>query len=176
MGAPVDNPLPPVDQPLLIEADEHLPHSAAAPLVQGKPLPLPVAGGAQLFQLLHNGAAVELLPLPGALQKALPAQGLLGEALLAHGLHDLCLGGDGGVVGAGHPQGLIPLHPPPADQDILEGLVQGVAHMQLAGDVGRGDDDGIGGLFAVRVRMEIVPIQPKAVGPVLHLAGVINLF
>ncbi len=36
-----------------------------------------------------------------------------------------------------------------ADQDVLEGVVQGVAHVQDAGDVGGRDDDAIGRLAAV---------------------------
>src|SRR5258707_8831231 len=34
------------------------------------------------------------------------------------------LGGDAGVVGTRHPERVVPLHPPPADQDVLERIVQ----------------------------------------------------
>ena len=65
--APVDDPFSPVDQTFFIIPDEHLPDSPVAALVHGKTLPLPVAGGAQLLELLYDSAAVLLLPCPGTL-------------------------------------------------------------------------------------------------------------
>ena len=79
------------------------------------------------------------------------------------------------MVGAGEPEGAAPLHPPPADEDILEGLVQGVAHVQLTGDVGGRDDDGVGFLFRVYLGVEEVPLLPEGVGAVLHRTGVVDL-
>ena len=61
---------------------------------------------------------------------------LLAQAAFDHGLR-----GDAGVVGAGHPEGVVALHAPPADQHVLQGVVEGVAHVQGAGDVRRRDDD-----------------------------------
>ena len=49
----------------------------------------------------------------------------------------------------GQPEGGIALHPLEADEDILQGVVQGVAHVQLAGDVGGRHDDGEGLLLRV---------------------------
>ena len=80
------------------------------------------------------------------------------------------------MVGAGQPQGLIALHPPPADEDVLQGVIQRVAHMQLAGDIGGRDDDGIGWLFAFGIGVEVVFLQPERIGAVLDLLGVIDLF
>ncbi len=56
-----------------------------------------------------------------------------GELLL-----DLDLGGDSRVVGAGKPQRVEAVHALVADQDVLQRVVQGVAPVQRAGDVGRG--------------------------------------
>ena len=55
-------------------------------------------------------------------------------------LHDV-LGGDAGVVGAGQPQGGIALHPLAADRGVDERVLEGVAHVERAGDVGRRDHD-----------------------------------
>ena len=41
------------------------------------------------------------------------------------------LGGDAGVVGAGHPEGVVALHPPPSDQDVLERVIERVAQVQV---------------------------------------------
>ena len=51
------------------------------------------------------------------------------------------LGGDSGVIGAGHPEGEVALHPPRPDEHVLEGVVEGVAEVEGSGDVRRGDDD-----------------------------------
>ena len=173
VGAPVDHPVAPVDQALVIQPDEHLAHGVRAALVHGKALPLPVAAAAQLFQLADDAAAVAVLPVPGPLQEAVPAHHLLGQALFGHGFHHLGLGGDGGVVGAGHPQGGVALHPLLPDQDVLHGVVHRVAHVQLAGDVGGRHDDGIGLFVRVGLGVEIAALLPELVDPVLHLAGVI---
>ena len=51
------------------------------------------------------------------------------------------LRGDAGVIGAGHPQGVVALHPLQADEDVLQRVVQRVAQVQRAGDVRRRNDD-----------------------------------
>ena len=80
------------------------------------------------------------------------------------------------MVYAGQPQGGIALHSFKADQNILQGSVHGVAHMELARDVGRGHDDGKGFLFRVTAGMEIAVVGPEAINPVFHLFGVIDLW
>ena len=49
---------------------------------------------------------------------------------------------DARMVGAGHPEGVVAAHAVVAGQDVLQGVVQCMADMQHAGDVGRRDDDG----------------------------------
>ena len=56
----------------------------------------------------------------------------------------------------------------------LERLVPGVAHVQLARDVGRRDDDGVGLLFGVYFRVEIAALHPKVVDAALHLLGLVG--
>jgi hypothetical protein len=54
------------------------------------------------------------------------------------------LRGDAGVIGAGLPQHVAAVHPLIAAQHVLQRVVERVAHVQVAGDVGRRDDDAIG--------------------------------
>ncbi|CDC61384.1 uncharacterized protein BN660_01088 [Clostridium sp. CAG:448] len=94
LGAPVDDAVSAVDQPLIIQPDKDLLNSAGAPFVHGEALSVPVARRTHFFELGHNPIAVLLLPRPGAAQKFLSADFLFCDALFAHCLHDLCLGCD----------------------------------------------------------------------------------
>jgi hypothetical protein len=68
------------------------------------------------------------------------------DALLLELARHHHLRGDAGVIGAGLPQRVIALHAPPADQHVLQRVVERMTQMQAAGDVGRRDDDAIGRL------------------------------
>ena len=79
------------------------------------------------------------------------------------------------MVGAGHPQGGVALHPLGADQNVLHGVVHRVAHVQLTGDVGRRHHDGVRFLVRVGLGVEVAALLPELVDPVLHLAGIVLL-
>ena len=174
VGAPVHHAVAPVDEALVIEVDKDLQHGLGAALVHGEALALPVAGTAQLLELADDAVAVLVFPGPGALQKAVAAQHVFGEALFLHLSHHLGLGGDGGVVGAGQPQGGVALHPLEADEDVLPGAVHGMAHVQLAGDVRRRHHDGVGLFVGVGLGVEVAAVQPKGIDVVLHTGGIIQ--
>ena len=173
VGAPVHHTVAAVDQALVVQTDKHFLHCIRAAFVHGKAFPLPVTAAAQLFQLADDTVAVAGLPIPGALQETIPAHHLLGQPLCPHGLHHLCFGGDGRMVGAGHPQCSIALHPLGTDQDILHGVVHRMAHVQLTGNVGGRHHNGERFFIRVGLCVEIAPVQPELVDPVLHLAGVV---
>ena len=172
--APVDDALAAVNQALFIEAHKHLAHRLGAALVEREAFAVPVAGGAELLELLHNAAAELALPLPGAFQERLAADLLLREPFLAHGLHDLRLRGDGSVIGAGQPESAIPLHTAPADQDILQRLIERMTHVELAGDVRRRNHNGVRLLLRVRIGVEILPVHPELIDSVLDVAGIVR--
>ena len=151
---PVDDPPAPVDDPLLVQADEDGPHRPGEPLVHGEPLPAPVAGVAQAAHLLGDPAPVPPLPLPHPLDEGLPAQVVPGQALSGQLPLDHVLSGDAGVVGARHPESGVALHALTANQGVLNGHVEGVAHVQRPGDVGRRDDDAVGRTARVLLRTE----------------------
>ena len=77
------------------------------------------------------------------------------------------------MVGAGHPQGSVALHPLGADEDILHSVIQCMAHVQLTGHVRRRHHDGVGFLVGVCFRVEVAAVQPELVDAVFHLAGVV---
>ncbi len=69
---------------------------------------------------------------------------LAGSAFFGKLALDHHLGGDAGVVGAGEPKGAAARHATPAGEDVHLRLVEHVAHVEAAGDVGRREQDSEG--------------------------------
>ena len=169
MGAPVDEALTAVDEAFLIQAVEDLDDGFGTALVHGEPLPVPVAGGTKLLELLDDASAVLTAPVPGALEERFPSDVILRDAFLLHRLDDLRLRGDGRVVGAGDPEGIEPFHPVITDEDVLQGIVERVPHVELPGDVWGRDDDRVRGLRLVRFCVEVLVLLPEVVDLVFEL-------
>ena len=130
-----------IDEPLLVEPDEGFTDSDGEVLVHGEVFALPVDGGAETLHLAEDGSAVVALPLPDALDEGFAAKLLAGGAFLGELALDHHLCGDAGVVGAGKPEGAAARHATPAGEDVHLRLVEHVAHVQAAGDVGRRQQD-----------------------------------
>ena len=143
--APVDDPLRAVDEAVVEEPLEDGLDGPGQPLVHGEPLTRPVHAVTEPAHLAEDLAAELGLPLPDPLDERLPAQVVPAQALLGQLALDDVLGGDARVVHAGHPQRGVSLHPAPPDQRVHQGVVERMADVQRAGDVGRRDDDAEGG-------------------------------
>ena len=136
-GTPVDDVGAAINEALRIEADEGFADGDGEIVVHGEVFALPVDGGAEALHLAEDGAAVVALPLPHALDEGFAAELLAAGAFLGKLALDHHLGGDAGVVGAGEPEGAAAGHATPAGEDVHLRLVEHVAHVQAAGDVGR---------------------------------------
>ncbi len=175
-GRPVDDVRTAVDQALLVEADEHLAHRPAQPLVEGEPLPRPVGRVAEGALLLGDHLLVALDDLPDLLEELLPPQldpaGLfpLGEFTFDDGL-----GGDAGMVRARLPVRLVTAHPVVADQGVLHRVLQRMAHVEHAGDVRRGHHDGERGLRRIRLGAEEMLLLPPRRPLRLNVLRVVDL-
>jgi len=174
-GAPVDDIVALVDESFLVEADKDGAHRPRQPFVHGEAFPVPVAGAAKVLELVDDGAAFFLAPLPDALDELLPAEivpvlALVGELALHH-----ILGGDAGVVCPRHPEGVAAAHPLVANQDILHGVVQGVADMEHACDVGRRDDDGKRRFPLLHHCLEVFLLKPFFIPAGLDLFELVRL-
>ena len=144
----------------LVALDEDVAHGLVEGRIQGEAVAGPVHGAAQPLQLMLDGALVLVLPVPDALLEGVPAQLVPVRALgLQLPLHHH-LGGDAGVIRARHPQGVEALGSLEAGKHIVEGVHQGVTHVQVARDVGGRDHDGPGLLAAVRGRLESLRLFP----------------
>ena len=80
------------------------------------------------------------------------------------------------MVRAGQPEGGVALHAMIADGRVLQEAVHRVPHMQLAGDVGRGHDDGEGFLAFHPVRHKRAALLPHLIELIFNGLGIIDLF
>jgi hypothetical protein len=133
--APVDEPVRPVDQPFAVQRDEGVTNGVREHLVEREPLARPVARGTQRLRLLRDVVLVLRLPLPHPFEERFPPELLAARPLLRQLSFHHDLRGDPRVVGTGQPQRVEPLHAPPADDEVLEGELQRVTDVQLAGHV-----------------------------------------
>ena len=129
-----------------------------------------------MLQLVDNAVAVLLLPFPNAFQELFAAQVITSLAFLFFdNLFNLNLGCQACMVIAGHPQSVVAHHAVPADQDILQGVIQRMAHMQLTGDVRWGDNNTEGLLAFFYFGMKITKLFPEFIPFLLYGSRIINL-
>ena len=174
MRIPVHQPLAAVDQTLVVHLNKDLDDGVveigrvlvpgagvALGACHGEGGALEITGGAETLQLFDDGAAGFLFPFPDLLEEL--GAGEIGAFLAVLGQFTLYhhLGCDACVVGAGLPERVIALHPLPADQDVLQRVVEGMTHVQDAGNVRRGDHDAVGvAALGVCARAEATGLFP----------------
>ncbi len=174
--APVDDVFAAVDESFVVQLHEHFSHRAGEPFVHGEALPVPVARRAELLELVGDGRMVLFLPAPHFLDKRLPAQVVAGLFLLGELLLNNVLRGNAGMVGARHPQGLEALHAFETDENVLDRVVERVAHVKNAGHVGRRDHNRILRFGGILIGMEMPPLHPGGIPFVFDARRVVLLF
>ena len=142
VGAPVDDALAAIDQAVVVPVAEHLAHGLGVILVHGEALVVEVDGAAHALDLLDDDAAVLVGPIPAGVDKLVATDLQAADALALELLVDLSLRGDTGVVGTQHPARGLAAHAGHTDDGVLDGVVGGVTHVELAGHVGRRNGDG----------------------------------
>ena len=177
-GVPVHQALAAIDQPVVEQPKERLPHRRHARGIHREPLALPVTRAAHEPQL--SGDLLLVLVLPSldprhevvALEVDAPLPFRLENPLLDDGLRR-----DSRVIRPRHPERVPPLHAAPPHQDVLERVVEGVPHVQRGGDVRRRDDDGVGrtAIGIVRRGVEGSGLHPSLEDLGLDLGGLIRL-
>ena len=173
-GAPVDDAVAAVDEPLAIELHKHLDHRFIAALIHGKALARPVARCAELFKLLHDAPAINAFPFPRTLQKCVAANVALIQAFLCHLLHDLHFRGNGCMVRAREPKRLISCHALVADEHILQRFIERMPHVELPRNVRWRNYDAIWRFAGIGFCMEVALFLPCFIKPVFHGAVVIG--
>ena len=175
-GAPVDHAFTTVDVALLKEFDEGRQHGLGVAGVHGEVGAVPIAGATQLAELLEDVVTLFVAPGPDAFEEFLATEI---AAALALGFFEVFfhhgLGGDAGVVGAGDPAGGFAFETGAADEGVLEGVIEHMAHVQDAGDVGRRDDDGVGLLAGCGDAGEALGFLPGGIPFGFNIAGFVAL-
>ena len=169
---PVDHPDALVNPALLVEVNKRIDHRLGQSRFHRKARPVPVTGSAQFPQLVQNDSAMLLFPCPGMLQELFPGQVVLGNALGLQLGHDLRFGRNGSMVRSRYPAGVLPMHAGIPDQNIIQRIVQHMAHVQDSRHIGRRNHDRIRFLF-VGLGMEELVFQPIGIPFVLHFGGVV---
>ena len=175
-GTPVDNTGTFVDVSLLIELAEYLQHCIGTALIHGKPFPVPVCRRTQLVELVNDPGTIFFSPVPAFLQESLPAQICLFNAFFFQFVDYLNLCGNCRMVRTRLPESLIALHSLIADQDILHGIIQGMAHMQLSRNIWRRHHNGKWLFAPVYLRMKIFLLQPFLIKAVFYGRRIIGFF
>ncbi|RWX47565.1 hypothetical protein H206_06312 [Candidatus Electrothrix aarhusensis] len=166
--APVDDVVALVDQPFVIEANKDLTHGFGQAIIHSEAFSVPIAGSAHPFELVDNGAALFFLPLPDPLNEFFSAQVMAGCILCGQlSLHHV-LGGNASMIRAWYPEGVITLHAVVTGQQILESVVQSMANMEHAGNVGRWNHNGKGILTLCHFRSKGLMFQPVVVPALLY--------
>ena len=156
--APVDDALAAVDQTIVVPVAEHLAHGLGVVLVHGETLVIKVDGAAHTLDLLDDDAAVLVGPIPAGVYKLVATDLQAADALALELLVDLGLRGDTGVVGAEHPARGLAAHAGHTDDGVLDGVVGGVTHVELAGHVGR--RNGYGAVAHALAALVVAAVEP----------------
>ncbi len=157
------------------EAEERLADGRRTLVVECETSPIPVAARPEVAELAEDPLLILLFPSPDAFHELLAAEVVPREFfLLEEPPLDDRLRGDARVVGAGHPERAIALHPPGAHEHVLERVVEGVAEMKCARHVGWRNDHRKHGprvAWGSRLRMPGACGIPE--GPAAGLGGLV---
>ena len=169
LRVPVDQPLVLVDQALVVERDEHLEHRARQPLVHGEALARPVARGAEPLELAGDGAAgsppSRPRPAPGTSSRPMSRRPGSWRSINCRST-TICVAMPAWSVPGCHSTSA--RASARSGQDVLQRVVERVAHVQRAGHVRRRDDDAVG-RGAARARAGRRGRRPPAPSP--HRCG-----
>ena len=141
LRAPVDDIFPAVDETLIEQPDKNFFYSIRQSFVHRKTFTLPIAGNAELAELPNDSDAVLFAPLPYTFDeffssKIVPVLAFFGERFF-----NCILRSDACMVGPGNPARFESGHPFPANEYILQRIIQNMSHRQNAGNIRRRNDD-----------------------------------
>ena len=172
MRAPVHDALTAIDQVIVIPIAKHLAHALGVILIHGEVRVGEIDGAAHALYLLDDEPTVFVGPIPARIDELvatdLAARDALGGKLLVH----LGLGSDTGMVRTKDPTRGKPAHAVEADEGVLDGVIHGMAHMQLACDVRR--RDGHRAIADAGAATVVVAFKPLVQHALLNGGGIVG--
>ena len=171
LRVPVDEALAAIDEAFFIEAHKGFNHDLRELRIHREVETVPVDAVAHAAHLLENRAAREFLPLPDLRDEVLALHFAALEALLFELTLNDDLRGDAGMVRAREPHRVVARHAVVARERIHHRLVEGMAHVQNAGDVGRGKLNGEGGLLGIKAGAEVAALFPNGIPAGFNCVG-----
>lgn len=172
-AAPVDDIIALIDQPFVIEPDKDLAHGLGQSFVHREAFPIPVTGSTHALELIDNGAALIGFPLPDPFNEFFPTKIMPGFLFRGQLAFHHVLSGNTGVIRTRHPEGVVALHPMIAGEQILQGVVQGMADMEYAGHIGRRNHNGKGILTLCHFCAKGLVFQPVLIPALFNLLKLI---
>ena len=145
---------------------------AAEALVHRETLVAPVTRRSETAELAGDRPARLRLPLPHMLEEGFAPDLRALDPLAGEVALDDHLRGDPGMVGADHPQSILAEHPLATGENVLKRIVERVADVERAGDVGRRHDDRPRLLVTAVVRAEQPAALPMLVPALLDRCGI----
>src|SRR5262249_5901694 len=135
---PVGHSAASVNESFFKESDEGAHDRPHVPFIHGEGDAIPVEADTQPLVLIENAVAVFFAPFPDSLDEHLAPQVMTALALLLQLTLNHHLRGNPSMVSTRLPEDIEALHAMPADEDILQSAVQGMPHVQITGNVRRG--------------------------------------
>ena len=169
---PVDHAEAAIDEAFLIEIDEDVDDSSRTGFIHCKSRTVPVAGTTEFTELFENDSTMFIGPGPCMLKELLAGEVALVDTLFLEALDDLGLRGDGCMVGTGYPAGVLALHTGTAHQNILDGLIEYMSHVEHTRHIRRGNHNRVG-LTSVGSGSKYLMFSPILIPFVLHFGRII---
>ena len=159
-----------------MKIDKNFGHRPRVAFVHRVTLARPIAGAAEALQLLNDDSAVFVLPFEHALEKFFAAKIVATDAFVfLQPTFDRGLRADSGVIHPRQPKHFEALHPRASGENVLDAVIQNVAEGEHAGDVGRRHDDRERLLLRIRVRPEVVIVDPTLIPFRLNRLRIVGL-
>src|SRR5207245_35580 len=131
--APVDQSLAAINQAFFIQADEDFTDGAGEAFIEREAFARPVARRTAAPDMLQNDSAVLLRPAPDSLDEFLAAEVMTAFAFFSQFPLDDVLRRNSRMIHAGKPERVESLHPLAARNNVVDGVIQHVAHVQRTG-------------------------------------------
>ena len=143
-GVPVYHAHTTINQSLIVEVNKNLDNAFRALIVHGESGAIPVARRTYTAQLLKDDTTMFFGPFPSVLQEFFTGKvGLLNTAF-SKSIYYLCFGCYRSVVGTRHPTSILTFHTRTAHENVLNGVVEHVPHVEHTSNIGWRNHHGVG--------------------------------